>query len=113
MHELAITQSMLDLVLEQAQKVGAKEVGKINLVIGEMTGIVEECVKFYFNFLSQGTIAEGAALCFKMVPTTAQCRGCDKLFELKEFDWSCPYCQSNNMEIISGKELFVESIEVE
>ena len=113
MHELAITQSMLDLVLEQAEKVGAKEVGKINLVIGEMTGVVEECVEFYFDFLNKGTIAEGAALSFTKVPTMARCHGCNNPFELKEFDWTCPYCQGNNMEIIAGKELFVESIEVE
>jgi len=41
MHELAITQNMLDLVLEQAKKIGAERVGKINLVIGEMSGIVD------------------------------------------------------------------------
>jgi len=113
MHELAITQSMLDLVLEQAQQAGARGVGKINLVIGEMTGVVGECVQFYFGFLSRGTMAEGAALSFTVVPTTARCRGCDKNFELKEFDWTCPYCRGNNMEIVAGKELFVESIEVE
>ncbi|GAH31250.1 unnamed protein product [marine sediment metagenome] len=113
MHELAITKSMLDLVLEQAEKAEAKEVGRINLVIGEMCGVVEECVEFYFDFLSKGTSAEGATLSFKMVPTKARCRGCDRLFELKEFDWTCPYCQGNNMEIVAGRELFVESIEVE
>jgi hydrogenase nickel incorporation protein HypA/HybF len=113
MHELAITQSMLDLVLEQAKKAEAKSVGKINLVIGEMTGVVGQCVQFYFDFISKGTAAEGAALSFKVIPTTAKCRDCGKPFELKEFDWTCPYCQSNNMEIVAGKELFVESIEVE
>ena len=113
MHELAITQSMLDLVLEQAEKAGAKEVGRINLVIGEMSGVVEECVQFYFDFISKGTLAERAALSFTMVPTMARCRGCDRLFKVKEFDWTCPYCQGNNMEIVAGKELFVESIEVE
>ena len=112
MHELAITKSMLDLVLEQAEKAEAKEVEKINLVIGEMCGVVDDCVQFYFNFLSQGTIAEGATLSFTMVPTMARCRVCDKPFELKEFDWTCPYCQSDKIEIIAGKELFVESIEV-
>ena len=113
MHELAITQSMLDLVLEQARKVEAREVKRINLVIGEMSGFVGECVQFYFDFISKGTIAERAALSFKTIPTTARCRSCGKLFELKEFDWTCPDCQGNSMEIISGKELFVESIEVE
>ena len=113
MHELTITQNMFDLVLEQANKAGAKKVGKINLVIGEMTGVVGDCVQFYFNFISKGTPAEGATLSFTMIPPKARCRNCDKSFELKEFDWICPYCQGNSMEIIAGKELFVESIEVE
>ena len=112
MHELSITQSMLDLVLEQAEKAEAKEVGRINVVIGEMTGVVGECVQFYFPFLSKGTAAEGATLSFTMIPTTARCRDCDSSFELKEFEWTCPHCGSNNMEITAGKELFVESIEV-
>ena len=113
MHELAITQSMLDLVLKQAEEAKAKEVESINLVIGEMTGVVEECVQFYFSLLSKGTIAEGADLSFKTVPVMARCRGCDKSFQLKEFDWTCPYCGNIGMEIIAGQELFVESIEVE
>ena len=113
MHELAITQSMLDLVLEQAEKAKAKEVEKINLVIGEMCGIVGESVQFYFDFLSQGTIAERATLSFRMVPTEARCGNCGKQFELQEFDWSCLHCGGNSLEIIAGKELFVESIEVE
>lgn len=113
MHELAITQSMLDLVLEQAERAEAKSVGKINLVIGEMTGVVGQCVQFYFDFLSRGTPAEKAALSFKVIPTTARCRSCGKDFKLGEFDWTCPHCQGNNIEIVGGKELFVESIEVE
>jgi hydrogenase nickel incorporation protein HypA/HybF len=113
MHELAITQSMLDLVLEQAQNAGAKEVGKINLVIGEMTGVVDRSVRFYFDFLSRGTVAEGATLSFKVIPTTARCCKCGKDFRLGEFDWTCPHCRGNNIEIVGGKELFVESIEVD
>ncbi len=113
MHELAITQSMFDLIMEQAKEAGAKKVGKINLVIGEMTGIVSNCVQFYFDFISKGTLAEGAALSFVMVPPKAQCRSCDKLFELKEFDWTCPHCGGSSLHIVAGKELFVESIEVE
>jgi hydrogenase nickel incorporation protein HypA/HybF len=113
MHELAITQSMLDIVQEQAENAGAKKVGKINLVIGKMTGVVEECVRFYFDFLGKGTIVEGATLSFKIVPIVARCQGCKKSFKLRELDWSCPNCQGNVIKIVSGKELFVESIEVE
>ena len=113
MHEFAITKSMLELVLEHAEKAGGKEVKKINLVIGEMSGVVNECVQFYFNFLSEDTIANGAALCFQTIPTTVRCRGCHRLFELKQFNWSCPDCGANSLEVVAGNELFVESIEVE
>jgi hydrogenase nickel incorporation protein HypA/HybF len=113
MHELSITQSMLDLVLEEAKKAGAGKVEKINLVIGEMSGIVDECVEFYFEFLSQDTIAHGATLSFKKTPTQARCRNCGELFIPKEFDWSCPSCQNSSAEIVAGNELYLESIEVE
>ena len=113
MHELAITQNMFELVLKHAEKAEAKKVGKINLVIGEMTGVIGECVQFHFNFLSQGSLAEGAALSFTMIPPKARCRSCGKASELREFDWTCPYCQGNSLEIIAGQELYVESIEVE
>ena len=113
MHEFAITQSMLDLVLEEVEKAGGKTVGNINLVIGEMSGVVDECVKFYFEFLSKDTIARGATLSFKRVPMQARCRNCGELFIPREFDWSCPRCQNSQMEIVAGNELYVESIEVE
>ena len=112
MHELSITQSMLDLVLEEAKKVKTERVEKINLVIGEMSGVVDECVEFYFGFLSKDTIASEAILSFKKVPTQARCRNCGEVFIPKEFDWSCPKCQDSRAEIIAGNELYVESLEV-
>ncbi len=113
MHELSITKSMLDLVLEEAKKVKAARVGRINLVIGELSGIVDQCVEFYFGFLSQDTIASGAALSFRKVPTQARCRNCGEVFTPKEFDWSCPRCQGSGAEVVAGNELYLKSIEVE
>ena len=113
MHELAITQSMFDIVLKQAEQVQAKKVTKINLVIGEMTGVVSESVQFYLDFLTKDTVAEGAVVSIKIVPLKAQCRNCNQTFEVKEFDWTCPDCKGGSVEIIDGKELFVESIEVD
>ncbi|MFC1937774.1 hydrogenase maturation nickel metallochaperone HypA [Chloroflexota bacterium] len=113
MHEFSITQSMLDLVSEKAKGAGSKRVRNINLVIGEMTGYVPDCVQFYFGFLSKGTLAEGAALSFKMIPAKARCRACNESFEVEEFAWTCPNCHSSKIEIIAGRELQVESIEVE
>lgn len=113
MHEFAITKSMLTLVLAEASKVDAKRVGRINLVIGELSGFVDRCVETYFDSISKGTIAEQAELCFKTVPTTGRCRDCGEQFMLKELDWTCPSCEGNNIQLVGGNELFVESIEVD
>lgn len=112
MHELAITQSMFDIVMQYANRDQAKKVTKINLVIGEMTGVVSDSVQFYLDFLSKGTVAEGAAVSFVNVPAKAKCLACANTFEVKEFQWQCPQCDGISLEIITGKELFVESIEV-
>ena len=113
MHELSITQSMFELVLEQAEKAGAKKVVNINLVIGEMTGVVGDSVRFYLDFLSKGTVAENAELHIRMVPAKAKCRQCGHEFELPEYEWTCPECKADGLEVTGGTELFLESIEVE
>ena len=74
MHELSITQSMLEIVLQQAEKAKAKKVTKINLIIGEMTGVVSDSVQFYLDILTKDTIAEGAQVSFTLVPSQGKCR---------------------------------------
>ena len=113
MHELAITQGLIDLVLEHAKKAGAKKVLKINVIAGELSGFVDECMQFYYEQMSKDTIAEGAKLEFKRVPTQGRCRECSKEFIIEDLNWVCPQCKSNNVQLIKGMELFVESIEVD
>ncbi|MBM4463650.1 MAG: hydrogenase maturation nickel metallochaperone HypA [Chloroflexi bacterium] len=113
MHELGITQDMLDLVLEEAKKAGAKRVARINLTLGETCGITGESVEFYFQMLSKGTIAQGATLTFEIIPTLARCRNCRASFALKEPTKLCPHCGSTDLEAVSGSELSVKSIDVD
>jgi len=113
MHELSITQSILSIAVEKANAVQAKRVTKINLTIGELSGIVDECVQFYFDFLSQDTIAAEANLCFHKPPIQLRCRNCATTFSPNNLDWACPDCQEQKIEIISGRECYVDSIEVE
>ncbi len=113
MHELAITQNVLELALSEAEKVKAKKISKISLVIGEMTGVVDESVKFYFEFISKDTIASGATLVFNRVPIEARCRNCHHKFVVWDLNWVCPNCGGANLEVVAGNELYLESIEVE
>jgi hydrogenase nickel incorporation protein HypA/HybF len=113
MHELAITQAVIGLVSEHAEKAEARKVVRINLVVGELTGFVGDFVQFYFDHMTKGTIMENAELTFKTIPTTGRCRDCSKEFEVKEMDWTCPSCKSNSIQLVGGNELLVESIEVD
>ena len=113
MHEYSITQSMLSLALEKADEAKAGRITRINLVLGELSGVVDTCVQFYFDFLSKDTIASGASLSFEKIPTKVRCRNCGAVFAPESNDWSCPDCHEAGVEIVSGRECYMESIEVE
>lgn len=113
MHELAVTQSILDIALDQAKVAKANKINKINLVIGELSGIVSDCVQFYFDFLKKDSIAEEATLAFESVPAQLKCRHCLNTFSPGELLWTCPRCQSQQVEIVAGREFYLESLEVE
>ena len=113
MHELSITQQVLDIALERANAAGGTRVTRINLVIGDMASIIDDCVQFYFDFLSQDSIAQGAVLSFKRIPMQVRCRHCGNTFTPDGAAWSCPQCQQWDVEIVAGNEFFLESLEVE
>lgn len=113
MHEFSITQSILSIALEKANEVQASKVTKINLIIGELSGVVNECVEFYFDLLSKDTIAAEASLSFERIPNKLRCRNCATVFSPDNLDWACPNCHEAKVEIISGRECHIESIEVE
>lgn len=113
MHEYSITESVLSLALEKAGEAGASKITRINLIIGELSGVVDECVRFYFEHISKGTPADGAELAFEMKPTRLRCNRCDAVFTPEDHTWSCPACHEPALEIVSGRECYMESIEVE
>ena len=113
MHELSITQSILSIALEQAEANHANTITKVNITIGELSGIVDESVKFYFELLSKDTIAAGASLFFDRPPTKLRCRKCSDTFLPDGLNWICPSCGDPSIEIVSGRECHVSSIEVD
>ena len=113
MHEFSITQSILDIALERAGEDQASRITKINVTLGDLSGISEECVQFYFDFLSKDTIAAEASLAFDKVPTQLRCRECGTTFSPDDSAWLCPGCKEQKIDIIFGRECYINSIEVE
>lgn len=112
MHELSVVESMMAVVLKHAEKNRASEVSRVNLVLGEMSTVMEDPVRFYFELISRDTIAEGAELSFRRTQLIARCPDCGKEFKVEEYDFTCPECGGTDTEIVSGREFQVESIEI-
>ena len=114
MHELSVTQSILDISLEYARSNQAKQIVAIQLQIGEVTDFDDEWIQRYFDFVSKGTIAEGARLLITRTPAQLQCQSCSFVFPLDRSTWNsqCPSCRSKDTQLISGREFRVEALEV-
>ena len=113
MHELAVTQSILDISIRHANEAGAKRITSINIVIGQFASIVDDSVQFYWNIVSEGTIAQNASLRFERIPAEMTCRACGHTFHPGDQTFECPSCSSNSVRITQGEEFRVDSIDVE
>lgn len=113
MHELSVTQSILDIALAHARRAGANRILRIHLTVGELSGIVSDSVQFYFDFVSRDTPADGAELTFRRVPALFRCKACQAEYEPDGARWACPECGEVQPEVVGGRELSVHSIEVE
>ncbi len=114
MHELPVTQSILNIVVRHAEQAGAARITDIRLVIGQLSSIVDDSVQFYWDMIAAGTIAEGARLHFQRVPAQMQCQACGAAFALAaSADFACPQCGSSDVRVTGGEEFYVESIDVE
>lgn len=111
MHELAIAQSVIGIIEAEAKKQNFEKVITIRLSIGELSGIVPEFLEEFFPIASRGTVAEGAVMSFRKVPAAVRCRACG--FEGKPEKGFCARCGGSDIKLISGREFYVESIEVE
>ena len=113
MHELAVTQNLLEIALRHADQAGARRIVRLNLVIGELASIIDDSVQFYWDIVSKDTIAEGANLHFDRVPGSLRCQNCGHTFPLDGRKYACPACDGKNVAIVAGDDFRLESIEVD
>jgi hydrogenase nickel incorporation protein HypA/HybF len=114
MHELAVTESILDIAMRHAEQAGARRIVAINLVIGDLTGFVDDSIQFYFDFLSKDTIAQSAQLNIERVAARVRCSACGAEYAPPDSRiWTCPECDALGGAVIGGREFSVVSIEVE
>jgi hydrogenase nickel incorporation protein HypA/HybF len=112
MHELAVTENILEIAKKHGIKAGAKKVTDIYLVIGQLSSIIDDSVQFYWDMISLDTICEGAKLHFRRISTRIKCLNCGNEYVIKKEFTPCPVCASSKVNILAGDEFYLESIEI-
>jgi len=110
MHELSLTQNILNLALQNA---GEKRILRVNLRVGQFSDEREESIEFYWNDLAKGTLAQDAELHFQRVKAELKCLECGTLFCSEEEASTCPHCFSHRLKLLSGDDVRLDSIDVE
>jgi hydrogenase nickel incorporation protein HypA/HybF len=109
MHELSVSSAVLDTVLKHA---AGRRVTAVTLRVGHLRQVVPDSLAFYFELVSRETLCEGARLEQELVPARLRCEGCAREWDPEDAWFRCTGCGGPG-EVIAGKELEVESIEVE
>jgi hydrogenase nickel incorporation protein HypA/HybF len=116
MHELPITESILKIVLKHAETNNVRRVVAIHLQIGKLSELEDEWIQRYFDYLSKGTVAQGAELKIERMPIRVKCDVCSNSYETemaKLGDLVCPACGEKGCTLLSGREYYIKDMEVQ
>ena len=113
MHELPITQSIVEIAVRHGQRAHARRVTDIYLVIGQLSSVIDDSVIFYWDIISKDTICEGARVHFERIAAELQCLDCNHIYNFSNDLTPCTKCSSTLVKIIAGKEFRLDSIEIE
>ena len=113
MHELSLTQNIVDLAIEHAARENAARVLSITLEIGALSGVVAEAVEFAFDVCSKGTLAEGAQLEIRHITGRGRCLDCHKEAEISNLTHLCPHCGSLALKTVQGQEMKFTEMEID
>ena len=112
MHEMALAEGIVDIAMDYARQNDAHRIAEGHLALGELAGVETESLSLAFDTLVRGTIAAGAALTWERIPLTGRCHDCGGEMHIRPQDVLCPRC-GGGMEIIAGREMRVDYIEME
>jgi hydrogenase nickel incorporation protein HypA/HybF len=113
MHEMSIAQSLIEILREEMEKHDAKKLRTVHLRIGQLSAIVPEALSFCFQVSTDGTEMAGAKLVMDIIPLQGYCPACQREFEIKEYQFICPFCGTTKIETIAGQDLAIVDMEVE
>ncbi len=111
MHELALSQNIVDLVVERARREGVSAVSRVTIEVGMAAGVEPDALRFCFDIVTAETLVQGAELVIETIALQARCRNCGWKFEPADVVSSCPRCGTYAPLLERGRELRVKSFD--
>jgi hydrogenase nickel incorporation protein HypA/HybF len=113
MHEISLMESIVDLVVDERRKQVFSHVRMIRLTVGALGHAEPDALRFCFDAVTRGTIADGAALAIEIVPGAGWCAVCQQIVPMDERFAACPVCGDGPLRMTAGDELRLAELEVE
>ena len=111
MHELSLSGAILDTVLRHAEE---RKVNSVDLSVGALRQVVPSSLEFYWGIVTRDTVCEGSTLSLTEIEARVECKGCQaEPWTLDNPVFRCPSCGGSDVEVLSGTEFLVDSIDVE
>jgi len=109
-HELSLSSAIVNTVAKHAE---GRPVAVVSLRVGRLRQVVPDTLDFYFEFVARGSVCEGARLEQELIEARLRCHGCTHEWAIEIPAFRCPACAGSDVEIATGDEFEVESIEIE
>ena len=112
MHEMALAESVVQIVETQAAEAGSDKITAVWIEIGELSHVEPDAMSFCFEAIARGTRAEGARLEIIRAPGQAWCHKCAKQVHVKSLVEACPKCGGYQLQVTGGDDMRVKEMEV-
>ncbi len=113
MHEMSLAEGVLQLIEDAARQQNFSKVSTVWLEIGQLSGVEVEAMKFCFDAVVHGSVAQGARLEIIALPGTGWCMTCAQSVAMTEVFGECPQCGGHQMQVTGGTEMRLKELEVD
>lgn len=110
MHELSIVESMVSSADSFAREREIKNVKRLTVQVGALTGVVPRYLTMYYDDVARGTLLEGSELEIEEIPAEMFCRSCGEIYDPDATDGRCPACGSESCDVLHGNELMIKEL---
>lgn len=111
MHETAIVSGLMRILEQKAARHGVSRISQVSLKVGRLCAVEPQQLMACFEMFAEDTVADGAKLVINTVDVRGRCRQCTTEFDVPRFRFECPACSGNDIDVIQGQELYIESFE--